>query len=209
MKILKITVAIALIAVITLSFNACQQLKEIQQTMTNIGRLEYKLKDVNGFRLAGISLQNKKSINDISITDGLKLTQAFATKRFPAEFTLNVAAKNPNDGTGGYPQTTATISRMEWRLLIDDVPTINGVVDQPITVPGTGVTTTIPIRMQLDLYDFFGNRGYDKIINLALAIGGYSASPTKLKLDIKPTVNTKFGPITYPSRITVVDKQWR
>jgi hypothetical protein len=139
----------------------------------------------------------------------LKLTQAFATKSFPAEFTLNVAARNPNDGTGGYPQTTSTITSIDWNLYIDDKLTISGYVDRPIEIPGTGKSTIIPFTMQLDLYKFFNDKGYDNVINLALALGGVNKSPSRIKLDIQPTVSTPLGPIVYPGRITVVDKEFK
>jgi hypothetical protein len=35
------------------------------------------------------------------------------------------------------------------------------------------------------------------------------ANPSKVKMDIKPSINTSIGPINYPSRITVVDKEWK
>jgi hypothetical protein len=63
--------------------------------------------------------------------------------------------------------------------------------------------------MSLDLYEFFGNKGYESVINLALALGGVSGSAAKVKLDIKPTVNTAIGPISYPNRLTIIDKEWR
>jgi len=42
-----------------------------------------------------------------------------------------------------------------------------------------------------------------------LSIGGASGSPAKLKLDAKPTIRTQFGPISYPGRITIIDKEFR
>jgi hypothetical protein len=59
------------------------------------------------------------------------------------------------------------------------------------------------------LYQFFGQQGYDKILNLALALGGVNSSPTRLKLDVHPTVSTPMGAISYPGRITVVDKEYK
>ena len=186
----------------------CASINRITQTLTNIQRLQFKLKNVNGFSLAGVNLSNKKSISDFSVTDGLKLTQAFTGKSLPARFILNVEAKNPNDGSGGSKQTTATLTSFDWQLYIDDVPTIKGNIDKPIEVPGTGQSTIIPVSIDIDLYKFFKDKGYDKLLNLALAIGGVDGSAARLKLDAKPTVQTDFGPIEYPGRITIVDKQF-
>lgn len=189
------------------SIAGCSAIKQVTQTLVNLQRLKFKLENVNGFKLAGISLSDKKSISDFSISDGLNLTRAFSSKSFPAQFILNVAAINPNDGTGGSKQTTATLTSFEWQLYIDDVPTVSGNIEKPIEIPGTGQQSIIPLSISLDLVKFFENKGYDGILNLALAIGGVNSSPTRLKLDAKPTVSTPFGAISSP-RITIVDKQF-
>ncbi len=200
-----IILAIASIAI----FQSCKTLSDISNTLANIQKLQFKLDNVSGFRLGGINLGGKNKLSDISITDGLKLTQMFSSKSLPAEFVLNVAANNPNDGKAGARGTSATLTSFDWNLYIDDVKTVSGNISQPITVPGTGQSTIIPIAISLDLYEFFGNNGYDGLFNLALAIGGMNGSPARLKLDAKPTIKTKFGPISYPGRLTIVDKQWK
>jgi len=149
----------------------CSALKQLSETMNNIKRLQFKLDNVSNCSLAGIGVSGKSSLSDFGVTDAFKLTQAFASKKFPVEFVLNVAAKNPNDGTGGTKATSATITRLQWRLLIDDVPTVEGDITSPITVPGRGGSVMIPVSVSLDLYQFFKNKSYDSIVNLALAIG--------------------------------------
>jgi len=171
-------------------------------------RLQFKLENINSFSLAGIGISNKNSLKDFSLSDGFKLTNAFASNSFPAEFTLNVSARNPNDGTGGSQQVSASLAGLDWQLYIDDVPTISGNISSPLEIPGTGQSTIIPLRMSLDLYKFFQNKGYEGIVNIALALGGVKSSPARLKLDARPTVNTPFGPIVYPGRITIMDKQF-
>lgn len=200
--------AVILLSIIIIQ--SCSTIRQISQTLADLQRLKFKLENVNGFRVAGIDVTNKKSINDFSMMDGLKLTQAFATKKFPAEFVLNVAAQNPNDGkASGSRQANATITDFDWNLYIDDVKTINGNIANDVTVPGSGQSTIIPLAMGIDLYEFFGRQGYDKVINLALNIGGVGGSPSRLKLDAKPTVTTTLGPISYPGRLTIIDKEFR
>jgi hypothetical protein len=190
--------------------HSCNIFKDISNTFANISKLQFKLENVTGLSIAGIEIAGKSGISDFSFTDGLKLTNAFATKSFPANFILNLGALNPNDGSApGTKQTSANITSLDYRLIIDDVPTITGDIDAPVSVPGNGQSTIIPLRMSLDLYQFFGNKGYEGIANLALALGGLNKSPAKVKLDIKPTVKTSLGLIAYPSRITVIDKEWR
>jgi hypothetical protein len=199
---------IVVVLMSVLLFSSCASINNITQSLTNLQRLQFKLQNVNGFNLAGINLTNKESASDFSIGDGIKLGQAFASKSFPAHFVLNVEAKNPNDGTGSSKRTGATLTSFDWQLYIDDVPTIKGNIDKPIEIPGTGKSTIIPVAIDIDLYKFFRDKGYDGILNLALALGGVSGSAARLKLDAKPTVQTSFGAIEYPGRITIIDKKF-
>lgn len=208
MKAVRTISALVLIAAFGIYLNSCNVVKDISDTLTQLSRLQFKIESVNNFRIAGITLADKKSIGDFSLTDGLKLTNAFSQKKFPAEFTLNLEARNPNDGSGGSKAAGATINSLDYRLIIDDVPTISGDIGSPVSVPGTGTAVTIPLDMGLDLHEYFASEGYNGLMNLALSIGGKQGSSSNIKLDMKPTVKTNIGPITYPSRITVVDKSW-
>jgi len=199
----KITLFVSIL-VIAVLLHSCS----VYNTITNAQRLKFKLGSVNGFSLAGVSLKSISSINNLSAMDIIKLTSAFANKEIPATFTLNVLAKNPNDGTGGTKESSALIKNLDWRLLIDSKETINGAV-QNINVPGVGQETTIPVGISLDLYKFFSSSGYEDIINLALALGGQNGSSSRLSLKVKPTVETFLGPMTYPGEITVIDKEFR
>ncbi|MCJ7679608.1 MAG: hypothetical protein MUP70_02685, partial [Candidatus Aminicenantes bacterium] len=89
------------------------------------------------------------------------------------------------------------------------VPTVTGNIENPVDVPGTGTASVIPIRLSLNLYEFFANKGYDGLINLVLALGGANRSPSRLALDALPRVNTPWGVLEYPSRITVVSTEFR
>jgi hypothetical protein len=208
MKILKVAVLIVFLSSLLFVSYSCKQLQQFADTMSSLQRLQFKLNNVSGFRLAGIDVQNKKSVSDFSITDGFNLANAVNKKKLQADFTVNVDAKNPNDGTGKTKSTVATLTSLDWKLYIDDVQTIAGNINKSIEIPGTGQTTTIPLGMSLDLYQFFGNKGYDGLINLALALGGVQGSAARLKLDAQPTVTTPFGAIQYPGRITIVDKNF-
>jgi hypothetical protein len=180
----------------------------VYETFVNISRLKFKLGDVNNFTLSGVKLDNKRKIADFNAVEALKISSAFASGKLPVSFILNVEAKNPNDGSGGYKSTNATIKSFPWRLFIDDKETISGNVDAPITVPGTGESIAIPFSMGLDLIDFFEQRGYESLLNLALNIGGYSEGTSKLSLFVQPTVSTALGDIRYPEEIKVVDFEY-
>ncbi len=180
----------------------------VYETMVNLSRLKFKLGDVNNFTVSGINISNKKSLQDFNALELLNLTQVIASGKLPASFTLNVVAKNPNDGTGGYPKTNATLKEFPWRLEVDNVETIAGNIGSPVSVPGTGEVTNIPLTMNIDLIEFFGNKGLDNLINLALTLGGQQGSSAKLALFATPTVSSPLGDIKYPDELKIVEQSF-
>lgn len=187
----------------------CATLSTMSGMMANLQRLTFRVSGVSGFALSGIPLPAKRSTGDFSMMDGINLLASFNNKKLPASFVLNVEARNPNDGTGGAPQTASTLASFEWRLLIDDKPTVAGNIKEPIEIPGTGQATVIPLEISLDLREFFGEKGYNDLLNLALALGGAQSDISRLAIDAQPRVSTPLGEITYPRRITIVSKEYR
>lgn len=200
------TNTLLIVVLLSLSALSCSALKEMSGTMTNLSRTKFKLDTVDGFQLAGISLSGKSSF---SVLDGAKLLTAYNRNELPAAFTLNIAAFNPNDGTGGTTQATSTLTSLAWTLILDTTLTVNGNIKDPIKIPGTGQQTIIPLQINLDLLKFFRDKGYESILNLALALGGANGSTSRITLRVKPTIQTDFGPISYPGEIDVIDKEFR
>jgi len=180
----------------------------VYETIVNLSRLKFKLGDVNNFTISGINLSDKKDFKDFDPLELLNLTQAISSGKLPASFTLNVEAKNPNDGTGGYPKTDATLKAFPWKLNIDQTETISGNIGSPVSVPGTGEVTNIPLEMNIDLIQFFGNKGLENLVNLALALGGQEGSASRLTLFATPTVSSPLGDIKYPGELKIVDQSF-
>lgn len=202
--------ALSGICVLLFGVYACTAIRDITNTLNNLQHIDFKLAGVSGFKIAGVDIASKRTFSDLTISEGLALTRAFASKQLPAEFIVNVAARNPNDGSGGKPSASATLVGLDWKLYIDSKETISGDLDSPVTLPASNQTTTIPLRMQLDLYKFFGDRGYEGVVNLALALGGVQGSAAKVMLDAQPRVSIRnFGELTYPGRIKIVDTEFR
>jgi len=200
---------VAVLALAAWCLVGCATLGQLAGSLTNLQRLKFKLGPAHDFTVLGVPLANKSDLADFSVADALRLAQGFRAKRLPADLVLDVLAVNPNDGTGGSPRTVSTLTSLESRLLIDDRPTVTANIDRPIEIPGTGQETRIPLRFTLDLWEFFGARGYEDIIRLALAIGGARGNASRLSLDTQPRVATPFGNITYPGRITIIDREFR
>jgi hypothetical protein len=199
--------ALSLAGVLALA--SCAALNDMASVLANLQRLKFKIGSVRDFRLLGLDISGKARLSDFNATDILKVAQSYTARKLPVEFIMDVLAVNPNDGTGGTTRTASTLTALECRLLIDGKPTVTGNIDRPIEIPGTGQESVIPLRLSLDLLEFFGDRRYEDLVGLALAIGGRTGSPARLSLDAQPTVSTPLGPITYPGRVTIVSTEFR
>ena len=199
--------ALALAGVLALS--SCAALNDMASVLTNLQRLKFKIGSVREFRLVGLDISGKAKLSDLGAADILKVAQAYSSRKLPVSFVLDVLAVNPNDGTGGTAKTASTLTSLECRLLVDGDPTIYGNIDDPVEIPGTGRESVIPLRLSLDLLEFFGDKRYEDLVAMALAIGGRNGSPARLSLDAQPTVSTPLGPITYPGRVTIISTDFR
>ena len=190
-------------AVISSTLSSCAALN----ALAGVARIQFKLNDVQSVRLAGIDIANKHSVSDFSIMDGVNLLGAFSSGRFPLTFTLNVAAKNPNQPSSASSMLSSLqVSQFPWRLLIDNHETISGDIGAPIGVPAGGTTVMMPLQVSVDLKQFFANQGYNDMINLALAIAGQGTS--RLQLKAQPTMTSPIGSLKYPSELTIVNTQF-
>ncbi len=176
----------------------------VLQTITNISRLKFKLDNVNSFTVNGIAISNKSKISDFGTFDIINLTTMLASGKMPVSFNVNVAAKNPNDGTGGYGASDVSLKSFAWDLYLNDKKTISGNIDKPVNVPGVGEATVIPLKIEMDLFQFFGDGGLNDILNLALKLGGKESAATNVKLVAQPVLGTVIGDLKYPEPITIV-----
>ncbi len=202
--------ALAALLCASLAFTGvgCKSLKDITSALTDLRRLQFKLDRASNFAVNGVDVSRITQPSQISVTDAARLLSLFTQKSLPVNFTLNVQARNPNTGQEGTRSTPLYLRRIAWTLLIDDRTTINGVTDQQLEIPGSGQSVNIPITMSLDLYKFFGDRGLNDLLNLALAIGGANGSSSHLKLTSRISVQTPLGVVDYPGDITIVDTQF-
>jgi len=185
----------------TFLFQSCSVVK----TFTNLSRLQFKLGSANNVQVAGINVMGKTRVSDFSAMEILSIASSFSKGVLPLTFTLNVEAKNPNDGTGGYAATNATISAFPYRLNINNKDLLSGNIGAPVSVPGTGQVTIIPLQITFDLAKSFKDGSYQDLLNVALQVMGVGKGSSNIQLYAKPTVGTTFGNITYPGELKIVD----
>ena len=157
--------------------------------------VEFALDRVTGGRLAGVNLDRYQAGGSLNPIDAGRIGIALAQGELPLSFNLHIAADNPADNP------PAQLVGLDWTLFVEGRETVSGIFNDQRVLP-SGMTTDIPISMELDLVRFFGRNAPD-LINLALNLAGTGGSPAMLRLEAQPSINTEFGPIRYPGRIGI------
>lgn len=178
-----------------LSTVACVALQQVLA----LRQVEFALDGVSNGRLAGIDVSRLRSYRDLSAVDVARIGLALSRDNLPLEFQVNVGAVNPVEN-----QAAATMTRLAWTLYLNDTETIHGVVDSSVTMPA-GSRTVIPIRMSLNVLEFFDGPA-EHLVDLVASLVGLEADPTRITLRAIPTITTPLGPIAYPTPITIVNR---
>ncbi len=162
-----------------LSITSCDT---VQQALGFVN-CKYELGGVANPAVGGISLSNITNLSQINATSMIRLTAALAQGSLPLSATVNVKASNPG-------ATLAQIEKLEWAIDLENKELLQGVVNQRISVPANGGTTTIPFTLQLDLLKVSQGNSLNDMLNLALnlANAGDNSSSSKVAIRVKPTV---------------------
>jgi len=172
----------------------CQTLREV----SNLRTVQFRIDRVNQARLAGVEISRLDSFRDLSGADVARLGSAMSRGELPLSFTLHVEATNPEENS-----IDARLTEMDWTLFLQDRETISGTFQREVVL-SPGSPTDVPIDVKLDLVSFF-DENLRGLVDLAAAIGG-DGPPTNVELKVQPTIQTRLGPMRYPSPITVVSK---
>lgn len=183
-----------LLALSLLLIPGCTTLQEF----ANLRNVDFDIQAVNQTYLAGIPMDDVRSESQLMTPmNGVRLANAIRTGELPLRFNLVLGAENP-EANG----VNARLLQFDWTLLLEGRETVSGVFNDP-QVLAPGVTTRIPVGIELDLVRFFGDNLSD-LADVALSVAGVGGRSREVALRIVPTVETPIGPIRYPEAITVV-----
>lgn len=175
-----------------LTFTACRQLKEL----ANFAKCEFKIRNIENLNLAGINVQQVKTINDINLMDAAKLMSAVTQSTFPLQFNLNVDVKNPNPAQ-------ASLNKLDWILLIDDIQMVQGTSQNKIQIAPNGGIANYPLSFNLNLKEVLKEKSGQSLINFGLNMAGAGNQPSRVTLKAKPYVSIGNFQIPYPGYITI------
>jgi hypothetical protein len=191
--------ALAIIIVGLLSVQGC----DLYETIVNLTRLQFSLDDVDNLKVAGVTLDDKNDISDVTTSEVFTLTSALLSGALTTSMTLNVEALNPNDGSGGYQRTKALIKAFPYNLQLQEKRVVSGDIEEPISVPGTGEVEIFKLGVEFDLLEIFSFVGYEDALNMTLQLNASDNDATTLALQALPVVGTEYGDIEYPDTLTI------
>ncbi len=173
-------------------FSSCAQLSQL----ANFASCEFRTTKVENVNLAGIDVQNTKSLSDLNLLTVGNLLKTVATGKLPLSFVLNVEAKNPNT-------SLAAMNKIQWIAILDSTELTRGVIDQRVEIQPNS-TAIVPINISADLKEIFKGETGKSLINLGLNLAGSDGSPSsRLTIKIKPSILIGNYPLEYPGFITV------
>jgi len=176
-------------------FTSCDVMQQVSQ-INNLTKCDFRIESVQQLNLAGINVQNVKSLSDLNMFDLAKLASAVGAQQFPLDFTLNIEARNPNTSAAGMTQ-------IDWILLIDDMEMTRGILDKQVSIPANSGIAIIPVQMHVDLQKALSGKSADAIINFGMNLAGIGNKPTRFTLQMKPTITIGSFPLAYPGYVNV------
>lgn len=189
--------ALVLLIGVALIFSGCATLQHV-----GLSPLNFSLQRVSSLQIAGIDVTRTKSVEELNMFQVARATLAVSRKNIPLNLTVHIQSENPVSN-----QIAAKLVNMDWTLILDGRRTISGVIDRPVTIPA-GSSREIPLRLTLNLFDFFNDKSALDLLDLALAFAGEGGGiPRGVALEIHPTVDTPFGPIKYGRPFLIEAKQ--
>ena len=185
---------LALVVALPFIAGGCAALRQVAA----LQQVEFALDRVGDVELAGVRLGDRRSFTDLSPVEAARISAAVLARRVPFAFAAHVGAENPAGNS-----VSARLLQLRWTAVVQDRDTVSGELDREYVLP-PGERVDIPVRVEMDLYDFFAGHAAELFRVARDAAGG--GEPARLKLRARPTIQTPLGPMQYPNDITIASR---
>jgi len=189
-------IALFSLMVCLFSCGVSQELARQATGLYAISQLKYVFQSITEIVLAGINMQNAKSITSNPLAAANLLT-AFASPNgsLPLSFTLNLDVTNP--GT-----QTALMNGANYILAIDGMEMTQGSIDRPLQI-AAGKKATIPVTIGFDLKKAMSGKSLDAIKTLAFNFAGIGNASSNVTLKLKPNALVNGSTVSAPDYIPI------
>ena len=186
----KVVLIFFVVSIIT-SCGIVRQSKEFK----TLSRCEFRIYSIDDISLAGIRINDQKSMNDFDFGDFAKLTTSMASGELPLKFDVNIQIRNPNDAK-------AALNELEWILLIDEEEITRGDLKKRVEINPQS-TKTVPVKIDLNILDVLTGGSANALINFAMNLNGQSDKASKVTLKVKPTIYIAGKAVAYTGWIEI------
>jgi hypothetical protein len=159
-------------------------------------KCEFRLQSLQEPQVCGINVSQKNSWSDFSFMEGQTIAGQVLQNKLPFEITVNVEARNP--GT-----SLAAVNSIQWIAMLDDLQLAQGTVSQRVEIPPSGGTSTIPVKVRADLFEYLEGDNARAMLDFALNLVNSGNQDSQLSLKIKPSVLIGTQEIPYPDYFTI------
>lgn len=171
-----------------------------EQTV-NTSKVKFSFDRVGAASIAGIDVMHLQSINSLSFSDIARATALLSSDQVPLDMTIYIKSENPVVNT-----LALTLVALDWVLILDGHETARGVLNTDVPLPA-GQGRSLPIKLSLNMIDFFKGNNTMDLLKLAMAFAGAGDKPPRgVALKIRPTIGTPIGQIKYKEILIEPDK---
>jgi len=178
--------------------SACGIARQINE-LKNFAQCDFRLTTMENTTLAGVNVQQVRSVSDLNLMQAGKITAAYVTGSLPLDFVLNVEVKNPN-------ASVAAMNRLEWILLIDEVEITTGALKDRLEIAPNNGLATLPLRIRADLRKSLAGKSAESTINFGMNLTGNGNRPSRISLKVKPSIMIGATAVNYPGYLTVTNE---
>ena len=179
--------AITVLCMALLSVSGCAGVRQLAA----LHQVEFRFDRIADPHLSGIKLSGIHSLEDISPLDLGRLALGIAAKDVPLDLTVHVVGKNPETNS-----VVARLVGLDWSYLIDKRELASGRLTEGMEFP-PGKSIDVPVRVTVNLVDFFGTDG-KSLVETALALTGQRTATHSVTMRLQPVIETSMGPVRYP-----------
>lgn len=187
---------ILLIAFTALSVAGCGINKQIERARA-FEKCRYEITSADSIYIAGLDVKQVISSQSLDLLKAPRLALALLRKDVPLEGRLNLQIKNPSS-------ELAAINQFEYKILVKNQELAAGLIDQAIEVSPNGGVTTVPVRINSNIYNLISDsKAQREIVDF---FSGADDKKSIVTIKIKPTIGVGNKQIKYPGYITI-DKE--
>ena len=162
---------------------------------------KYDIISADSVTVAGTDVSKLKNLKTSDLAKMPRLALAFINQNVPLRGVVNLRITNPTNKMAG-------INQFEYKVIIRGQELANGFVDRKVSVDPNGGTTTVPIKVNANIYSLLSNGNTLKAITEFISSGNAAGSEVKetVTIKIKPTLDVAGKQVQYPGYISI-DKE--